>query len=152
MFTSSTAIYNPSPPPSVSDVTILDKETLIFPIKHSRTDQFGRTTVYLFRLLTYFLQLNLNMSLHPIQYSSRFWFHRLTPVAPFPSIPVLLTNSPKLTIKQHSPGQDGFHFSSDKFMNFFDKKIMIIRKKITDSSLYLRIPPKLSCLHNTART
>jgi hypothetical protein len=30
-------------------------------------------------------------------------------------------------------------------MNFFEEKIMIIRKPITDSSLNLRIPPKLSC-------
>uniref|UniRef100_A0A4W5KMC5 Reverse transcriptase domain-containing protein n=1 Tax=Hucho hucho TaxID=62062 RepID=A0A4W5KMC5_9TELE len=51
----------------------------------------------------------------------------------------------KLTKKQHSPREDGFHFSIDKFINFFDKKIMIIRKQITDSSLNLRIPPKLSC-------
>ena len=30
-------------------------------------------------------------------------------------------------------------------MNFFDEKIMIIRKQTTDSSLNLRISPKLSC-------
>uniref|UniRef100_A0A8C7IIF3 Reverse transcriptase domain-containing protein n=1 Tax=Oncorhynchus kisutch TaxID=8019 RepID=A0A8C7IIF3_ONCKI len=30
-------------------------------------------------------------------------------------------------------------------MNFFEEKIMIIRKQITDSSLNLRIPSKLSC-------
>jgi hypothetical protein len=30
-------------------------------------------------------------------------------------------------------------------MNFFEEKIMIIRKQITDSSLNLRISPKLSC-------
>jgi hypothetical protein len=29
----------------------------------------------------------------------------------------------KLTKKQHSPREDGFHFSSDKFMNFFEEKI-----------------------------
>uniref|UniRef100_A0A8C7LTE2 Reverse transcriptase domain-containing protein n=1 Tax=Oncorhynchus mykiss TaxID=8022 RepID=A0A8C7LTE2_ONCMY len=51
----------------------------------------------------------------------------------------------KLTKKQHYPRDDGFHFSSDKFMNFFEEKIMIIRKQITDSSLNLRIPSKLSC-------
>uniref|UniRef100_A0A8C7FS31 Reverse transcriptase domain-containing protein n=1 Tax=Oncorhynchus kisutch TaxID=8019 RepID=A0A8C7FS31_ONCKI len=51
----------------------------------------------------------------------------------------------KLTKKQHSPREDGFHFSSDKFMNFFEEKIMIIRKQITDSSLNLHIPSKLSC-------
>uniref|UniRef100_A0A8K9ULD5 Reverse transcriptase domain-containing protein n=1 Tax=Oncorhynchus mykiss TaxID=8022 RepID=A0A8K9ULD5_ONCMY len=51
----------------------------------------------------------------------------------------------KLTKKQHSPREDDFHFSSDKFMNFFEEKIMIIRKQITDSSLNLRIPSKLSC-------
>ena len=28
----------------------------------------------------------------------------------------------KLTKKQHSPREDGFNFSSDKFMNFFDEK------------------------------
>ena len=50
-----------------------------------------------------------------------------------------------LTKKQHSPREDGFHFSSDKFMNFFEEKIMNIRKQITDSSLNLRIPPNLSC-------
>uniref|UniRef100_A0A8C7JQC6 Reverse transcriptase domain-containing protein n=1 Tax=Oncorhynchus kisutch TaxID=8019 RepID=A0A8C7JQC6_ONCKI len=47
--------------------------------------------------------------------------------------------------QQHSPREDDFHFSSDKFMNFFEEKIMIIRKQITDSSLNLRIPPNLSC-------
>uniref|UniRef100_A0A674E7E7 Reverse transcriptase domain-containing protein n=1 Tax=Salmo trutta TaxID=8032 RepID=A0A674E7E7_SALTR len=41
--------------------------------------------------------------------------------------------------------EDGFHFSSNKCMNFFEEKIMIIRKQITDSSLNLRIPPKLHC-------
>ena len=54
----------------------------------------------------------------------------------------------KLTKKQHSPREDDFHFSSDKFMNFFEEKMiknMIIRKQITDSSLNLRIPSKLSC-------
>uniref|UniRef100_A0A8K9XEN3 Reverse transcriptase domain-containing protein n=1 Tax=Oncorhynchus mykiss TaxID=8022 RepID=A0A8K9XEN3_ONCMY len=51
----------------------------------------------------------------------------------------------KLTKKQHSPREDDFHFSSDKFMNFFEEKIMIIRKQITDSSLNLRITSKLSC-------
>jgi hypothetical protein len=51
----------------------------------------------------------------------------------------------KLTKKQHSPRDDGFHFSSDKFINLFDKKIMIIRKLITDSSLILGISPKISC-------
>ena len=51
----------------------------------------------------------------------------------------------KLTKKQHSPREDGFHFSSDKLMNFIDENIMIIRKKITDSSLNLHISPKLSC-------
>jgi hypothetical protein len=51
----------------------------------------------------------------------------------------------KLTKKQHSPREDYFHFSSDKFMNLFDEKIMIIRKKITDSSLNLCISPELSC-------
>ena len=35
----------------------------------------------------------------------------------------------KLTKKQHSPREDGFHFSSDTFMNFFEEKIMIIRKQ-----------------------
>jgi hypothetical protein len=40
----------------------------------------------------------------------------------------------KLTKKQHSPRDDGFHFSSDKFTNVFDEKNMIIRKQITDSS------------------
>ena len=49
----------------------------------------------------------------------------------------------KLTKRQHSPREDDFHFSSDKFMNFFEEKI--IRKQITDSSLNLRIPSKLSC-------
>jgi hypothetical protein len=49
----------------------------------------------------------------------------------------------KLNKKQHSPREDGFHFSSNKFMNFFDEKIMIIRKQITDS-LNLLISPKLS--------
>uniref|UniRef100_A0A4W5PSW4 Reverse transcriptase domain-containing protein n=1 Tax=Hucho hucho TaxID=62062 RepID=A0A4W5PSW4_9TELE len=34
-------------------------------------------------------------------------------------------------------------------MNFFEEKIMIIRKQITDSSLNLRIPPKLSCPEST---
>jgi hypothetical protein len=33
----------------------------------------------------------------------------------------------KLTIKQHSTRENGFHFSSDTFMNFFNEKIMIIR-------------------------
>ncbi|XP_052334655.1 uncharacterized protein LOC118358236 [Oncorhynchus keta] len=51
----------------------------------------------------------------------------------------------KLTKKQHSPREDGFYFSSNTFMNFFEEKIMIIRKQITDSSLNLHIPPKLSC-------
>ena len=51
----------------------------------------------------------------------------------------------KLTKKHHSLSEDGFHFSSNKFMNFFEEKIMIMRKQITDSSLNLRIPPKLSC-------
>ena len=51
----------------------------------------------------------------------------------------------KLTKKQHSPREVGFHFSSKKFMNFFEEKIMIIGKQITDSSLNLRIPSKLSC-------
>jgi hypothetical protein len=32
----------------------------------------------------------------------------------------------KLIKKQHSSREDGFHFRSDKFMNFFEKKIMII--------------------------
>uniref|UniRef100_A0A673Y2W3 Reverse transcriptase domain-containing protein n=1 Tax=Salmo trutta TaxID=8032 RepID=A0A673Y2W3_SALTR len=41
--------------------------------------------------------------------------------------------------------EDGFHFSSNKFMNFFEEKIMIIRKQITDSSLNLGIPPGLHC-------
>jgi hypothetical protein len=49
----------------------------------------------------------------------------------------------KLTKKQHSPREDGFHFSSDKFMNFFDEKIMIIRKQITDSSKVAEIKPLL---------
>ena len=62
----------------------------------------------------------------------------------FPLVGSLLDNA-KLTKKKHSPREDGFHFSSDKFMNFFDDKIMIIRKQITDSSLNLRISPKLSC-------
>ena len=57
----------------------------------------------------------------------------------------ILDTVAKLTKRQHSPREDGFHFSSDKFMNFFEEKIMIIRKQITDSSLNLRIPPKLSC-------
>jgi hypothetical protein len=30
-------------------------------------------------------------------------------------------------------------------MNFFEKKIMIIRKQIMDSSINLRISPKTSC-------
>jgi hypothetical protein len=51
----------------------------------------------------------------------------------------------KLTKKHHSPRKDGFHFSSDELINFFDEKIMIIRKQITDSSLNLRISQKLSC-------
>ena len=51
----------------------------------------------------------------------------------------------KLTKKQHSPSEDGFHFSSNKFMNFFEENIMIIRKQIMDSSLNLCIPSKLSC-------
>ena len=38
----------------------------------------------------------------------------------------------KLTKKQHSPREDGFHFSSNKIMNIFEEKI--IRKQITDSS------------------
>jgi hypothetical protein len=38
-----------------------------------------------------------------------------------------------------------FQFNRDKFMYIFEEKIMIIRKQITDSSLNLRIPPKLSC-------
>ena len=41
--------------------------------------------------------------------------------------------------------EDDFHFSNNKFMNFFEEKIMIIRKQITDSSLNLCISPKLSC-------
>ena len=48
----------------------------------------------------------------------------------------------KLTKKKHQPKEDDFHFSSDKFMDFFDENIMIIRKQITDS-LNLRISPKL---------
>ena len=55
----------------------------------------------------------------------------------------------KLTKKQHSPREDGFHFSSDKFINFFEEKIIIIRKQITDSSLNLLIPSKLSCPEST---
>ena len=55
----------------------------------------------------------------------------------------------KLTKKQHSPREDGFHFSSKKFINFLEEKIMIIRKQITDSSSNLRIPPKLSCPAST---
>ena len=51
----------------------------------------------------------------------------------------------KLTKKQYFPREDGFHFSSNKFMNFFEEQIMIIRKQITDSSLNLRIPSKLNC-------
>ena len=51
----------------------------------------------------------------------------------------------KITKKQQSPRKDGFHFSSDKFMNFFDEKIMIIRTPSMDSSLNLRIYPKLTC-------
>jgi hypothetical protein len=47
--------------------------------------------------------------------------------------------------KKHSPRKDGFHFSSDKLIYFFDENIMIIRKQIMDSSLNLRISPKLSC-------
>ena len=50
----------------------------------------------------------------------------------------------KLTKKQHSPREDGFHSSSDIFMNFSEEKIMIIRKQMMDSSLNLSIPPKLS--------
>uniref|UniRef100_A0A8C7QNK4 Reverse transcriptase domain-containing protein n=1 Tax=Oncorhynchus mykiss TaxID=8022 RepID=A0A8C7QNK4_ONCMY len=34
-------------------------------------------------------------------------------------------------------------------MNFFEEKIMIIRKQITDSSLNLHIPPNLSCPEST---
>ena len=45
----------------------------------------------------------------------------------------------KLTKKQHSPREDGFHFSSDEFIHFFNEKIMIVRKQITDSSLNLHI-------------
>ena len=41
----------------------------------------------------------------------------------------------KRTKKQHSPREDGFHFNSKKFMNFFKEMIMIIRKQITDSAL-----------------
>ena len=50
----------------------------------------------------------------------------------------------KLTKKQPSPREGVVHFSSDTFMNFFEENIMIIRKQITDSSLNLSIPPKLS--------
>jgi hypothetical protein len=39
----------------------------------------------------------------------------------------------KLTKKQYSLREDGFHFSSDKFINFFVENIMIMRKKMTDS-------------------
>ena len=49
----------------------------------------------------------------------------------------------KLTKNQHSPSEDGFHFSSNKLMNFFEEKIMIISKQSTDSSSNLHIPPKL---------
>ena len=55
----------------------------------------------------------------------------------------------KLTKKQPSQMEDGFHFSSNTFMNFFEEKIMIIRKQITDSSLNLGIPPKLHCPEST---
>jgi hypothetical protein len=61
------------------------------------------------------------------------------------TIPPKSDSFAKLTKKQHSTREDSFHLSSDKFMNFFDEKIMIIRKQITDSTLNLRIPPKLSC-------
>ena len=50
----------------------------------------------------------------------------------------------KLTKSSILQREDGFHFSSDKFMNFFEEKIMIIRK-LSDSSLNLGIPSKLSC-------
>jgi hypothetical protein len=36
----------------------------------------------------------------------------------------------KLTKNNNSPRKDGFHFSSYKFINFFDEKMMIIKKLI----------------------
>ena len=33
----------------------------------------------------------------------------------------------KLTKKQHSPREDGFHLSSYKFMNFFEEKMIITK-------------------------
>ena len=36
----------------------------------------------------------------------------------------------KLNKNQHSPREDGFHFSSDKFIIFFEEKIMIIWSKL----------------------
>ena len=58
----------------------------------------------------------------------------------------------KLTKKQHSPREDGFHFSRNKFMNFFEEKIMIIRNQITDSIYVFLQSSVVLSLHNSART
>ena len=50
-FTASNTKFNPVQHPCLSDLSIFNASTLIFTLKHSKTDQFGTTTpIYLFKL------------------------------------------------------------------------------------------------------
>ncbi|KAG9280614.1 hypothetical protein AMEX_G3348, partial [Astyanax mexicanus] len=74
-FTTPSTTHHPSLHPCLSDITILDTDTLIFNIKRSKTNQFGiYTPVYIFRLhsslspyepLQLYLQFRLSQGARP---------------------------------------------------------------------------------------
>ena len=93
-FTSSTSQYSPSRHPSLCDITFHSSESLTFTLKHSKTDQIGRTsTIHLFKtdsplcpygpILRYVsLRRSLNAAPRDPLFitetgsiATRFWFH-----------------------------------------------------------------------------
>ena len=53
-FTASNSKFDPTRHPRLSDLTVHDSASLVYTIKHSKTDQFGNTTpIFIFRLSSF---------------------------------------------------------------------------------------------------